>query len=88
MDLDFIPTNYYDTNLGFGMWSYSAPGGRCLTYRDSQTSGGFVSVIGNYNTNEYSSMFMNNDINWSMSRILALVGGVFGTVSLVRHMTY
>lgn len=78
VDLGWVPKNYYNDELGFGLWTYAAPGGRCLTYEESRLSGGFSN-----GDDVYSTLFMNNDTNWSVARILALVGVVFGAISLV-----
>ena len=78
IDLGFIPQDYHSNNLGFGLWAHTAPGGRCLSYSESRQSGVFSGE-----DTTYTSLFMNGDINWSISRILAIVGVVFGTISLV-----
>eukprot|EP00571_Detonula_confervacea_P010636 CAMPEP_0172307718 /NCGR_PEP_ID=MMETSP1058-20130122/8511_1 /TAXON_ID=83371 /ORGANISM="Detonula confervacea, Strain CCMP 353" /LENGTH=315 /DNA_ID=CAMNT_0013019957 /DNA_START=101 /DNA_END=1048 /DNA_ORIENTATION=- len=78
VDLSFIPQNYYSDSLGFGLWTYAAPDGRCLTYTESRQSGGFSD-----GANIYSNLFINNDINWSISRVLAVVGIIFGLGSLI-----
>jgi len=78
VDLTFIPQNYYRDSLGFGLWTYAAPDGRCLSYMDSRQSGGFSD-----GASIYSTFFMNNDSNWSISRILGVVGVAFGLGSLI-----
>eukprot|EP00578_Thalassiosira_sp_NH16_P003206 CAMPEP_0181133634 /NCGR_PEP_ID=MMETSP1071-20121207/31631_1 /TAXON_ID=35127 /ORGANISM="Thalassiosira sp., Strain NH16" /LENGTH=323 /DNA_ID=CAMNT_0023220043 /DNA_START=98 /DNA_END=1069 /DNA_ORIENTATION=- len=78
VELGFIPKNYYGDDMGFGMWTYAAPGGRCLTYTESRESGGFSD-----GDSMYTNLFMNNDINWSISRILAVVGLAFGSIALI-----
>lgn len=74
--LSWVPQNYYEDELGFGLWSYAAPGGRCLSYDESRHSGVFGDNI-------YSNLLINNDTNWSISRILALVSFVFGAIALI-----
>lgn len=78
VELGFIPENYYNDNMGFGLWSYAAPGGRCLSYSESREPGGFLD-----GDNAYSNLFINNDTSWSISRILAVIGVVFGSIALV-----
>ena len=79
MDLGFVPVHYYSDELGFGLWSYAAPGGRCLTYKESrQAAGGIFD-----GDNIYSNVLMNNDTNWSIARIIAIVGIIFGAIALV-----
>ena len=78
IDLGFVPQDYHSNNLGFGLWAHTAPGGRCLSYSESRQSGVFSEE-----DTTYTSLFMNGDTNWSISRVLAIVGVVFGTISLV-----
>lgn len=78
VELGFVPENYYDESMGFGLWTYAAPGGRCLSYEESRRTGGFSD-----GDSVYSSLFINNDTNWSISRILGVVGIVFGSIALV-----
>ena len=79
-DLGFVPQNYYKNELGFGMWSFAAPGGRCMSYKEAHDSGGFSEGDDIY------SGIINNDINWSISRILAMVGIFFGGIALVSRI--
>lgn len=82
MDLGFVPVHYYSDELGFGLWSYAAPGGRCLTYKESrQAAGGIFD-----GDNIYSNVLMNNDTNWSIARIIAIVGIIFGAIALVSAL--
>lgn len=80
IDLGFTPRENYGSTVGFGLWTYEAPDGRCLTYGESRQSGGFTE-----GDKIYSSYFVNNDINWTVSRFLAVAGIVFGGVALVSY---
>lgn len=80
VDLGFTPKHYYTDSLGFSLWSYAAPGDRCLTYAETKQSGIFYSDGGG---NVYSNSFISNDTSWTVARILAVVGAIFGTFSLV-----
>jgi len=79
IDLGFIPPDYYSEALGFGLWSYTAPGGRCLSYKESSQSSGKFSV----GDDLYSNFILNGDVKWTVSRLLAMVTSVFGVVSLI-----
>lgn len=76
-DVGFVPNKYYSDELGFGLWSYADPGGRCMSYKDAHESGGFSDGDSIY------SGIISDDINWTISRILALVGVAFGGIALV-----
>jgi hypothetical protein len=80
VDLGFTPKHYYTDSLGFSLWNYAAPSDRCLTYAETKQSGIFYSDGGG---NVYSNSFISNDTNWSVARIFAVVGAIFGTFSLV-----
>jgi hypothetical protein len=80
-DLGFTPQNYYTDSVGFSLWSYAAPNGRCLSYAEVRQSGIFSSDGGGRNV--YSTSFISNDISWTISRILAVVGPVLGSFALV-----
>ena len=84
VDLGFTPQSYFDDTLAFGLWAYSAPGGRCLSYSESRQIGLFSE-----GDMTYTSLLMNGDINWTIARILALVGVAFGSIALVsRYLGY
>ena len=72
--LDFIPTNYQSDSIGISLWSYVAPGGYCLSYSESQNSTIF---------NFYADYFITSDISLTTSKILAMVGVVFGSFALI-----
>ena len=80
VDLGFTPQRYFDDKLAFGLWAYSAPGGRCLSYSESRQIGLFSEE-----DMTYTSLLMNGDINWTIARILALVGVAFGSIALVSY---
>jgi len=83
VDLGFIPQRYFDDTLAFGLWAYSAPGGRCLSYSESRQIGLFSE-----GDMTYTSLLMNGDINWTIARILALVGVAFGSIALVSRYKF
>lgn len=76
VDLGFTPEKYYSELVGIGLWSYEKPDGRCLSYGASHTSSGFSDGL-------YSNSFINEDLNWSVARILAMCGVVFGFFAFV-----
>lgn len=80
VDLGFTPKKYNTDSLGFSFWSYAAPDGRCLTYAESKKSGFLFSGGGG---DVYTNSFISNDTSWTISRILAVVGSVFGSFALV-----
>ena len=81
VDLGFTPKNYNADSLGFSLWSYAAPDDRCLTYAESKQSG-FLSSGGG-GGDVYTNSFISNDTSWTISRILAVVGSIFGSFALV-----
>jgi hypothetical protein len=81
VDFGFTPQNYYADSVGFSLWSYAAPDGRCLTYAEARQSVIFSSDGGGRNV--YSNFFISNDTSWTISRMLAVVGPVFGNFALV-----
>lgn len=78
VDLGFVPQNYYSEKLGFGLWTYAAPGGRCLSYGESIEPRGVFEGV-----NLYTNILINDDITWSVSRVLAVAGVTFGAVALL-----
>ncbi|KAL3823841.1 hypothetical protein ACHAXA_004113 [Cyclostephanos tholiformis] len=81
VDFGFTPQNYYADSVGFSLWSYAAPDGRCLTYAEARQSVIFSSDGGGRNV--YSNFFISNDTSWTISRMLAVVGPVFGNFALI-----
>lgn len=83
VDLGFAPRGYPGDELGFGLWAYAAPDGRCLSFAESHgpsAAGGFSGLHP-----LYSNVVINDDTGWSVARILAIVGTVFGALSLVSE---
>ncbi len=63
--------------MAFGLWSFEHPDGHCVSYDDAHSTGGLG--MG------YSKWFMNSDLSWTTSRILAIASVLFGTLSSVSH---
>ena len=78
--LDFTPGGYYQNQVGLGLWSFESPLGQCVSYVEAYESGGLG--MG------YSDWFMNKDFSWTVARILAMTGGLFGTISLVSVVMF
>ncbi|KAL9179772.1 hypothetical protein ACHAXT_007742 [Thalassiosira profunda] len=77
VDLAFVPQNYYSDEVGIGLISYTAPDGRCMSYGEAQAEGGFS------DGDEYKDLFINKDTSWTISRVFALVGIIFGGIAFV-----
>ena len=77
VDLGFVPQNYYSDEVGIGLISYAAPDGRCMNYGEARDAGGFS------DGDEYKDLLINNDTSWTISRVFALIGIIFGVISFV-----
>lgn len=76
--LGFPSEGYSAGEVAFGLWSFEHPDGHCVSYYDAHSTGGLG--MG------YSKWFMNSDLSWTTSRILAMASVLFGTLSSVSPL--
>lgn len=76
--LGFVPQGYSGDEVGVALWSFEGPDRRCHSFQDAYKLGGFS--IGD---ETYSNWIANGDMAWTIARVLAMVGVVFGTIALV-----
>lgn len=76
--LGFVPQGYAGDVVGIALWSFEGPDMRCHSFRDAYELGGLS--IGD---ESYSNWIANGDIAWTVARVLAMAGVVFGTIALV-----
>lgn len=75
--LGFVPQGYTNNQVGVSFWSFQGQDGKCKSFQESYKLGGFS--IGD---TSYSNWITNDDLAWTISRIMAMVGVAFGVVAL------
>lgn len=75
--LGFVPQGYTNNKVGVSFWSFQGQDGKCKSFQEAYKLGGFS--IGD---TSYSNWITNDDLAWTISRIMAMVGVAFGVVAL------
>ncbi|KAL7457136.1 hypothetical protein ACHAWC_008620 [Mediolabrus comicus] len=75
--LGFVPQGYTNNEVGVSFWSFQGQDGKCKSFQEAYKLGGFS--IGD---TSYSNWITNDDLAWTISRVMAMVGVAFGVVAL------
>ena len=78
-DLGFNTKHYNTSTIEIGLWSFESPdGSSCVRHvNDDNSREGYLWIT------DWSKRFINDDFSWTTSRIFAVTGMAFGSISLV-----